>query len=200
MGTIERKQRQKEEVYDSILKASWKLVKQEGWQGLSIRKIAEEIEYSIPVIYDHFENKEAILKQFTRQGFRLLNEQLVEAGDMSVTPVERLKAVASAYWKFAFANPEFYQLMYGLGMPGCEMVNEMEEVRQFTTTLVNTISPLENTQSKTESDILIKMKSFWSMLHGLVTIEMMAQEKEDREPAAEVLNESIRNFIAGITQ
>src|SRR5688572_32654528 len=98
MGTIERRQRQKEEVYDSILKAAWKLVLESGWQGLSIRKIADAIEYSIPVVYDHFENKEAILNEFTRQGFRMLNENLVEAGRKETQPVEHLKAVTFAYW------------------------------------------------------------------------------------------------------
>ena len=57
MGITERKLRQKEEVRTSILRAAWQLVEQEGWQALSIRKIAEAIEYSVPVIYDHFKNK-----------------------------------------------------------------------------------------------------------------------------------------------
>jgi AcrR family transcriptional regulator len=65
MGIAERKIRQKEEVRTSILSAAWKLVVQEGWQALSIRKIADAIEYSVPVIYDHFQNKEAILEEFT---------------------------------------------------------------------------------------------------------------------------------------
>ena len=63
----------------SILQAAWQLVEKEGWQSLSIRKIAEAIEYSSPVIYDHFANKEAILLEFTKRGFQQLNEQLVKA-------------------------------------------------------------------------------------------------------------------------
>ena len=59
MGIAERKLRQKEEMKSSILDAAWKLVQQDGWQSLSIRKIADAIEYSVPVIYYHFENKEA---------------------------------------------------------------------------------------------------------------------------------------------
>lgn len=43
-------------------------MKNEGWQSLSIRKIADAIEYSIPVIYDHFENKEAILHEMGKDG------------------------------------------------------------------------------------------------------------------------------------
>lgn len=79
MGIAERKIRQKEEVKSSILRAAWKLVVHEGWQALSIRKIADAIEYSAPVIYDHFANKEAILLEFTREGFQLLNDELLKA-------------------------------------------------------------------------------------------------------------------------
>lgn len=198
MGTLERKQRQKEEVYDSILSAAWKLVKEDGWQGLSIRKIAEAIEYSIPVIYDHFENKEAILKEFTRQGFRLLNDELVLARGQAKDPVDHLRSVTFAYWNFAFENQEYYQLMYGMGMPGCETVNEMKELRELTETLKDTVVNLYGDKDISEADSFIKMKSFWSMLHGLVSIQMMAQEKEVPDIFDPVLNESVNNFLAGI--
>ena len=79
MGIAERKLRQKEEVRASILRAASKLVEKEGWQALSIRKIADAIEYSVPVIYDHFENKEALLLEFTKRGFQRLNEELAKA-------------------------------------------------------------------------------------------------------------------------
>jgi AcrR family transcriptional regulator len=197
MGTLERKQRQKEEVYDSILKAAWSLVLEVGWQGLSVRKIAEAIEYSIPVIYDHFENKEAILNEFTRQGFRLLNEDLIKAGKKETNPAEHLKSVTFAYWNFAFENQEFYQLMYGMGMPGCETVNEMKEVKALTETLRNTIMILHEGKVINEADSFVKMKSFWSMLHGLVSIQMMAQDKEIPDLNDPVLNESVNNFLAG---
>jgi AcrR family transcriptional regulator len=200
MGTIERRQRQKEEVYDSILTAAWKLVMEEGWQGLSIRKIAEAIEYSIPVIYDHFENKEAILNEFTRQGFSLLNRDLTLAGGDTKDPVDYLRSVTFAYWNFAFENQEFYQLMYGMGMPGCETVNEMKELRELTETLRNTILQLYKGRTISEKESFTKMKSFWSMLHGLVSIQMMAREKEIPDLNDPVLNESVNNFLAGIRQ
>ena len=79
MGITDRKLRQKEEVRASILDTAWELVVTEGWQSFSIRKIADAIEYSVPVIYSHFENKDAILLEFNRKGFRLLAEALAAA-------------------------------------------------------------------------------------------------------------------------
>ncbi len=96
------------------------MVKEDGWQSLSIRKIAEAIEYSVPVIYDHFENKEAILLQFGKDGFGLLIRKLQQAKKKSTDPAEQLTAIADAYWNFAFKNKEYYQLMFGLGIECCE--------------------------------------------------------------------------------
>src|ERR1700744_2942364 len=119
MGIAERKERQRKEIRESILESAWKVVNEDGWQSLSIRKIADAIEYSVPVVYDHFENKEAILSEFNRQGFKLLGDKLKEAKDHHRKPSLQLEAIALAYWDFAFENKAYYQLMYGLGMPTC---------------------------------------------------------------------------------
>ena len=131
MGIAERKIRQKEEVRLAILNASWSIVEQEGWQALSIRKIAEAIEYSVPVIYDHFANKETILLEFTRRGFSLLNSRLKEAGASFYDPALKLEAIGFAYWRFAQENKEYYQLMYGVGMQGCEIGKCFPERKEF---------------------------------------------------------------------
>src|SRR5260221_4959878 len=116
MGIIERRLRQKEEVRSKIITTAWQMVKEDGWQSLSIRKIADAIEYSVPVVYDHFENKEAILLEFGKQGFELLIKKLQQAKKRSGDPAEQLTLIADAYWNFAFKNQEYYQLMFGLGI------------------------------------------------------------------------------------
>ena len=97
MGITERRIRQKKEIRDSILSTAWNIVNEEGWQALSIRKIADAIEYSVPVIYDHFENKDAILEEFSRQGFELLVKKLQQAKAKSDDPAAQLKNIAEAY-------------------------------------------------------------------------------------------------------
>ena len=101
MSILERRLREKEKVRSAIMTTAWQMVKEEGWQSLSLRKIAEAIEYSVPVIYDHFENKEAILVEFAREGFRLLSKKIQQAKEKSNDPAEQLKIIADAYWNFA---------------------------------------------------------------------------------------------------
>src|SRR6202451_803044 len=98
MGITDRKQRQKEEVRASILDSAWEMVVTEGWQSFSIRKIADAIEYSVPVIYSHFESKDHILLEFNRKGFKLLAESLAAAKVGMVNPADQIRAMGRAYW------------------------------------------------------------------------------------------------------
>jgi AcrR family transcriptional regulator len=195
MGIAERKQRQKEEVRESILRAAWALVLEEGWQALSIRKIADAIEYSVPVIYSHFENKEAILQEFLQQGFRLLNQDLQNASEQTQQPAGQLEAIAHAYWNFAFRNKEYYQLMYGLGMPTCETVRQVPELGRFAEIVQAPIQQLIASSGQPETNPLLKFHTFWSMLHGLVSINMVNRTACPDELHQMVLQDAIRGFI-----
>lgn len=198
MGIAERKIRQKEEVRTSILNVAWQIVTEEGWQALSIRKIAEAIEYSVPVIYDHFANKEAILYELTKQGFNSLNQQLSKAKKRSTHPEKQLEDMAHAYWEFAFDNKAQYQVMYGLGIPSCETVLQIPEIGSFTDLVTQPIKELITKNKNTTADPLLKLQTFWSMLHGLVSINMMNNNEHKQELNQRVIQDFISGFISGI--
>ena len=198
MGIVERKERQRKEVRDSILQSAWHLVNEEGWQNLSIRKIADAIEYSVPVVYDHFENKEAILSEFNHQGFKLLGDQLLAAKASHTIPAEQLTAIAYAYWDFAFNNKEFYQLMYGLGMPTCESLTSVPELTSFINVIYSTIDELIKAGSKANENTWLKVHSFWSMIHGLVSINLIAPPVSHMGMTTDEMNKMIlSDFIKG---
>ena len=198
MGIAERKSRQKEEVRLSILNAAWKIVTEDGWQALSIRKIAEAIEYSVPVIYDHFANKEAILLEFTKQGFRLLNDELIKAKKRSSDPEKQIEAMAYSYWEFAFEHKAFYQVMYGLGMPSCETVSQITELGAFSSLILQPIREMIAASDHPDTDPVLKLHTFWSMLHGLISINMMNNNGSKQELNQMVIQDFITAFISGI--
>lgn len=198
MGIAERRKRQKEEMRTSILEAAWKLVLQDGWQALSIRKIAEAIEYSVPVIYDHFSNKEAILLELTKQGFQKLNTELSKARKEAGSPEEQIEAMAYAYWKFAFENEAYYQVMYGLGIPSCETVNQISELSLFSEMILQPVRVLIAAGKNPETDPFLKLHTFWSMLHGLISINMMGRNENKEELNKMVLQDFISGFITGM--
>jgi AcrR family transcriptional regulator len=152
----------------------------------------------VPVIYDHFENKEAILLEFTKRGFRLLNEELQSAIQQFANPEQQIEAIVYAYWKFAFNNKEYYQLMYGLGMPGCETVKQISELNTFTEILLSPIRNLIAKSRNTDAEAFLKLHTLWSTLHGLISINMMGKENSRDELNAMVLKDFIIGFISGI--
>jgi AcrR family transcriptional regulator len=197
MGIAERRQRQKDEVRTSILDTAWRIVGAEGWQSLSIRKIADAIEYSVPVIYDHFENKEAILQEFTLRGFRLLNQKLKDARDQFSDPARQLEAMAFAYWGFAFENKEYYQLMYGLGLPTCEVAKRVPELATQTDLILEPITALVKAGNNGKADPYLKFHTLLSMLHGLIAINMVGGKPNREEINMMVLKDFLESFLGG---
>ena len=198
MGITERRQRQKEEVKAKILSTAWQMVKDDGWEAVSIRKIADAIEYSVPVIYDHFENKEAILWEFAKEGFRMLSKKIQQAKEKSDDPQEQLKAIAGAYWNFAFRNKEHYQLMFGMGMPGCEIEKCFPERGGFRNLVMEPITSIISKGKDSNANPCLKYYTFWSILHGLISIKSMRNANASDEINKMVMDDAIEGFIKNL--
>src|SRR5579863_10462461 len=102
MGSKERISRLKENTRVNILDAAYDIVKDEGWQALSMRKIAEKIEYTAPIIYEYYTNKDAILLELSKKGFEMLAETMRTAAEKHPGAEEQIEAMWLAYWNFAF--------------------------------------------------------------------------------------------------
>ena len=111
----QRREREKQEIRQAILLAARQIALQDGWQSVTIRKVAERIEYSPPTIYEYFVSKEDILFELYVEGFRQLALALQAARASVEDPRERLLRMADAYWDFAMGHQELYQVMFGMG-------------------------------------------------------------------------------------
>src|ERR687890_1276210 len=97
MGIKERQERDREAVRRSILDAARELFVAEGFQNVSIRKIAERIEYSPAAIYGYFPSKDDIFFALADEGFQLLGNSPVCTGqDAGFAPLDRLR---NAFWR-----------------------------------------------------------------------------------------------------
>ena len=198
MGITERRLRDKEKLKSAILDTAWQMVKDEGWQSLSIRKIADAIEYSVPVIYDHFENKEAILFEFGKEGFKMLAKKIQAAKEKNADPAEQLKLIAYAHWDFAFKYKEHYQLMYGLGMQGCEVEKCLPEKAIFRRLVMEPITKIIEKGKNPKADPCLKYYTFWSILHGLISIKNMRGTGVSDEINKMVMDDAISGFIKNL--
>ncbi|MCS7370547.1 MULTISPECIES: TetR/AcrR family transcriptional regulator [Elizabethkingia] len=198
MGVHERRQREKESVRANILQAAFNLAKTEGWTSLSMRKIADAIEYSAPVVYDHFENKEAILFEISLQGFKLLQKDLIKAQKKYKTPEEQLTALVNAYWDFAFKNKEYYQLMFGLGMQCCGKGQMKDEFSLFQQMIYDcTYRIIEKNGSNTD-EACHKSHALFSAVHGMISIMMMRNADIPETMNKSTFDEAVVSFIKSL--
>jgi len=111
MGIAERKERQRAELREQILRAARDMVMREGFAALSMRKLADAVEYAPATLYLHFENREAIAKELCVRGFQELLDVLEPAAQVA-DPLERLPRLAEAYVRFGLEHPETYRLIF----------------------------------------------------------------------------------------
>jgi len=194
MASKERILRLKDETRNNILAASIDIVKEEGWQALSMRKIADKIEYTAPIIYEYFANKDAILNELTRLGFVKLSKLMEKAISEHTDPAKQLEAMWLAYWDFAFAEKELYQVMYGVEVNCCAMQNMCPDIQLPMNMLWDKIEEIIPVEKRTEKYIDTKYYTFWSVVHGLISINMTRKLTSD-ELNQQVLKDAIGGII-----
>lgn len=194
MKATDKKAEQNAALKNEIIAQSWAIIEESGWQALSIRRIAEAIEYSVPMIYKHFENKEAILEHFIKTGFQSLAERLASVLNPSAPATEQVQELAKAYWTFAASQTKHYEIMYGLGMPSCEAVNNVAEIKQMSNVMMQAIQAVGEEAGNGTIDHYLKVKTFWSMLHGFMAIELFSHNQIQEAPTA-TFTDAIDSFI-----
>ena len=164
MGIAERKGRERVERESRIVAAARVIAQREGWDAVTIRRLADEIEFSQPVLYSHFENRDAIVAAVAVEGFREITVALREAANGS-TGRSALKNVAVAYLTFALRHPALYEAMFVL--PTNLRFAEAEtrpELRAAFEALAAVVTPFC-------ADVAVAAETFWAALHGLAALE-----------------------------
>jgi AcrR family transcriptional regulator len=112
MGIKERQERDREAVRRSILDAARDLFTTEGYRTVSIRKIAERIEYSPAAIYSYFPSKDDIFFALAEEGFRLLGDPATCPQAQSLGPLGRIRAIFWRLYQFSREHPQYFALMF----------------------------------------------------------------------------------------
>ena len=112
MGTKERQQRERDRIRTAILAAARDLFVAEGYRNVSMRKIAERIEYSPAAIYSYFPSKDDIFFALTEEGFRLLAEAGLVSARTAADPLQRLRHGLWAFYEFSKTHSEYFELMF----------------------------------------------------------------------------------------
>ena len=174
MGPKERREREREEIRTRILDAARELFANEGVESVTMRRIADRIEYSPTAIYFHFRDKEALLAELCDCDFRSFAHGFLEIAQIA-DPVERLRAAGQAYVSFGLNNPSHYRLMFmtpkTTEASTIAKGNPEEDSYAFLKGIVAELMA----QGKFRDDITdidLAAQVMWSAMHGLVSLEI----------------------------
>ena len=165
LSIAERKGRQRAEREHRITAAARLIAEAEGWNAVTIRRLAEEIEYSQPVLYSHFENRDAIVAAVAVEGFCDLATTLRKAARGSTDRRHALENVAIAYLAFARRHPALYAAMFTLptSLRFAEADTRLELMAAFDA-IAAVVAPAN-------SELSLATETFWAALHGLADLE-----------------------------
>ena len=197
MGIKQRREREKQEVRQGILKAAREIARQEGWQSVTIRKVADLIEYSPPTIYEYFENKEDILLELRREGFRQLAATLKAIRDVTEDPKQRLLDMVEAYWNFAMSKPELHQVMNCLGGVSLSYLEKPPAAHEVFAMTQEALVEWSTMNGVEVPDVQGAAEIIRSLVHGLISLTMVDRINGGEPRAKELLHRAMRDMFAG---
>ena len=112
MGSKQRREREKEELRQDILDAARELFVQEGYENVSMRRIAEKIEYSPTTIYLYFDDKVSLLYAICEETFARLAKRMETIAKDADDLVRALKKGCRAYVDFGLKYPNHYKVTF----------------------------------------------------------------------------------------
>ena len=173
LGPKERREREREEIRTRILDAARELFASEGVESVTMRRIADRIEYSPTAIYFHFRDKEALLAELCDCDFRAFAQEFFVIARLA-DPVERLRAAGQAYVSFGLNKPSHYRLMFMTPKTAESTLtkgNPEEDAYAFLKAIVAELME-QGRFRETLTDVDLIAQVIWSAIHGLVSLEI----------------------------
>lgn len=197
MGSKERLARKKEKVRKDILDAAMNIVKSEGCRSLSMRKIAGTIEYSVPVVYSHFLNKEAIEIELAKDAHLSFNNYIAQRLEPVKGAEARFITIAKAFLEFTINEKELYQLIHATGVGIQDVKNVFPELSVFTRTMRRAMEDLIDGKKLPDDIFNYKYLTFVSLIMGLSSLnEYFKDILQDTN--AKVIEDALSGIIDSI--
>ncbi|GAB3945910.1 TetR/AcrR family transcriptional regulator [Spirosoma harenae] len=170
MGIVERKEREREEMRKLILDGAQKLFLENGYDKVSIRNIADSIEYSPATIYLYYKDKNELLFALHQRGFVKMVGEFLPLQQLA-DPFERLVEMGRSYIRFAIDNPELFDLMFIMTAPmdTLEKENWVEGDEAFGI-LMQTVQDCMDAGIFKQHDVQSTAMMIWSGIHGYTAL------------------------------
>ena len=196
----QRREQQKEDLREAILAAAAGLFLEHGYEGFSLRQVAEQIGYSPTTIYLYFEDKADLMFAVVDDAYADFSRRLQAAYDSTGDPLARIRALGQAYVDFGLANPAIYQLIFMHRTDFLTKWRKGEERPRGMALLIlqRAVAEAQQAGAVREGDLQSLGDSLWSMVHGLVSLSISmpmfdpARSRAATEVALDLMIDALR--------
>jgi AcrR family transcriptional regulator len=201
MGIQERKIRHKDNLRQAILDAAEELFVDQGFNNVSMRKIAKKIEYSATTIYLYFKDKgeifHCLLDQYYRRLLMIMTDIQNEYGD---DPFLCIRKGMRAYTGFGLENPNYYKLAFMLtpDIPAGDYLDQSFAGNQVQQTLRNNVAECIRRGIFPRMETELGMQILWSMNHGITSL-LISNPAYPWVEQDKLIDTYIETAIAGMT-
>jgi AcrR family transcriptional regulator len=181
MGTLQSRQHHKASLKKAILEATLRIIEKEGYQAVTIRRIAGAIEYSVPTIYEFFDNKEMLFRELKKEWLQKMLSLIQKIRTEEREPLVALKKIALAYTQYALKNGAHYRAVMEAENAGADF-SEIYALRSILKELL---------PRATENSV----DMFRSYLHGVVSLVLAKKIAGEESRCYELVNEGVSAFL-----
>ncbi|TAE29128.1 MAG: TetR/AcrR family transcriptional regulator [Candidatus Kapaibacterium sp.] len=171
LKSIQRREREREELREQILDVAMSILTKEGYEAVTIRRIADEVEYTPGALYSYFGDKEEIIFALVVRASKKLNALFLSLEEALPHPLERLWATGRAYMRFAMEHPVEYDLMFIMSAPIQKMAEcDFNETHTAFRLLRKTVEECMKQGFLPRADADAAAFAMWSFVHGSVSL------------------------------
>jgi AcrR family transcriptional regulator len=198
----ERREQQKEGLRRTILRAAGELFLEHGYEGFSMRRVAERIGYSATTIYRYYEDKDDLLLAVVHEGFAEFSGRLAAAAESASSPLKRLEALGQAYVRFGLQSPIYYQMMF---MQRADLL--FESRKKETRPMIASFDVLQQTVRQAmdagllkRGDVGIYSHVIWSLVHGITSLALANPKRFTPEMVEQSTRLALKMMMDGLRQ
>jgi len=175
MGSVDRRTRERETTRERIIDTAREMFARDGYDAVTMRAIAQRIEYTPPAIYHHFRDKDDLIQEICRRDFGALAGGFTRLASVK-DPVERLRRIGHTYVDFALDHPNHYRVMFMTPLPksakvGIDHKNPDQDAYAF---LLKTVEEaLRAGRFRPEHrDAALLAQLLWASVHGVASLHI----------------------------
>jgi len=195
-----RNDHSRDEIKEMALAAAEKIISTEGAKGLSARKVAAAIGYTVGTLYLVFDNLDDLILQLNARTLDRLHDRMLEDQARHSDPLERLLQLGHTYISFADEEPHRWELVFEHRLPEGQQPPDWfrEKVARMFALVEAYLQPLASNRSSRE--IKQAAAALWSGVHGICILAISKQlDVAGVESVQELTQSLMSNYLKGFT-